>query len=170
ILARVGAYLGARLKILRAEVSRARIEVEVEARGWQEEGARLSAAAADLLRKGAPKAAAGLAREALALDPLSADALVTLGRALIARGEYQPALDPLRRAREMGGEQLEVLLALAQAATAAERMATATAYLQAALAVDPRCFIARRALAQLGFGVDPPESADSNAKARTRNH
>ena len=167
ILARLGAYLGPRMKILKAEISRGRIEVDVEARGWPEEGARLAGAAADLLRKGAPKAAIGLASEALALDPLSADALATLGRAQVARGQHAEALDALRRAREIGGEQLEVLLALAQATSALERMASATAYLQAAVAIDPQCFVARRALAQLGFEAAPREP-DASRPTRIR--
>ena len=45
ILARIGEYLGAQVKILKADFSAEQIDVDVEARGWPQEGARLAAAA-----------------------------------------------------------------------------------------------------------------------------
>ena len=151
ILSRLGDYLGPRVKIVRAEVSRAQIEAEVEIRGWSEEAARLAVMARDLLSKGARKGAIGLCREGLRLDPLNVDALKILGAALSARGEHELALDALRRAREAGGEHLDVLLALGQSAMELDRRPSAISYLRAALELDSQNFVARRALAQLGY-------------------
>ena len=166
ILARLGDYLGPRVKILRAEVSRAQIEAEVEMRGWSEEAARLAVMARDLLRKGARKGAIGLCHEALRLDPLNAEALRTLGVSLSARGEHEQALDALRRAREAGGDRLDVLLALGQSAMELDRRPSAISYLRAALELDSQNFVARRALAQLGYETGAFDSPIDVAKRR----
>jgi tetratricopeptide (TPR) repeat protein len=165
ILARLGEYLGARIKILKAEVSRDEINVEVELRGWPEEGARLAAAADDLYHKGARRNAAALFREAIELDPLNPDALLGIGLALAANGRHGDALDALRRAREIVGDTVPLLLAMARAAIDLEREPAAVSYLYAALRIEPKNFIARRALKQLGHEPGNPGSADT---VRTR--
>jgi tetratricopeptide (TPR) repeat protein len=165
ILARLGEYLGARIKILKAEVSRDQIEVEVESRGWPEEGARLAAAAQDLYNKGARRNAAAMFREAIELDPLNGGALLGIGLALAGNGHHGDALDALRRAREIVGDTIPLLLAMARASILLEREAAAVSYLEAAMRIEPKNFIARRALKQLGR--EPGNSASSDA-VRTR--
>src|SRR5260370_3989141 len=57
VLKRIREYLGDKLKLVKAEVSHDEITIEVESRGWTEEGARMAAAPRDLYQKGARRAA-----------------------------------------------------------------------------------------------------------------
>lgn len=161
ILERVRAYLGGRLRILKAEVSRARIDVEIEAGGWPEEAARLAAAARDLSNKGARRNAEAMFREALAIDPLNPAAMAGLGVALAAQNRDLEALDALRRAREFGADDAEVLLAMAACAARMGRRSATLAYLEQALEIDPKNFAARRSLKALGRTPKPPPSPES---------
>src|SRR5260370_17859535 len=63
VLDRLREYLGIKLKLIKAEISHDEITVEVESRGWPEEGARMAAPAKDLHANGAR-------RPALLLHPL----------------------------------------------------------------------------------------------------
>src|SRR5216684_2844087 len=73
VMERLGKYFGQKLKVIKAEVSRDEIIVEIEAKGWKEEGARMAAAARDLHLKGGRRAALSMYRDALELDPMNAD-------------------------------------------------------------------------------------------------
>src|ERR1700739_1079997 len=67
VLERIRDYLGDKLRLVKAEVSHTEITVEVESRGWAEEGARMAAAACDLYEKGAKRSALSMYRDALDL-------------------------------------------------------------------------------------------------------
>ncbi len=166
ILERIGEYLGAQIKILKAVFSAEQIEVDVEARGWPQEGARLAAAARDLHGKGARRNAIALYREAIEIDPLNAQALAGLGQALAEQNHHEAALDALTRAREFGGDSAELLAAMAWAASRIDRQSAALEYAQAALKLDPGSFPARRLLRQLGASAEPPKSAPDAPRPR----
>ncbi|MHB8381051.1 MAG: hypothetical protein ACYDC3_01745 [Candidatus Binataceae bacterium] len=161
ILARLRAYLGAKIKILKAEISRDKIEVEVESRGWPDEAGRLAAAASDLSRKGARRNAEAMFREAIIIDPLNPSAMAGLGLALAAQERDLEALEALRRAREFGAHGSEILLAMAQCASRLQRRTSAIGYLELALEQDPKNFTARRAMKALGRtpGSEPVQAA-----------
>ena len=150
VLERIREYLGDRLKLVKAEVSHDEITVEVESRGWSEEGTRLADAARELYRKGAKRAALATYRDALDLDPLNAEANYHLGLALVERERFADAFAALKRARELGSSGVELLNALARSASALDRRASAIAYYEEALKIEPRNFVARRALGSLG--------------------
>lgn len=150
VLARIREYLGDKLKLVKAEVSHDEITVEVESRGWSEEGARMAAAARELYQKGARRAALAMYRDALDLDPLNAEAGLQLGFALAEQGKSAEAFAALKRARELGAGGVDLLIALGRCGAALDRGATAVAYFEEALTLEPRNFIARRALGALG--------------------
>jgi tetratricopeptide (TPR) repeat protein len=150
VLARVREYLGAKLKLIKAEVSREEITVEVESRGWPEEGARLVSAARDLYRKGAKRGAMSMYRDALDLDPMSAEATLRIGLALAEQEKFTDAFPALKRAREFGAAGIEILNALGRCAVELDRSASAIAYFEEVLKIEPRNFVARRALRALG--------------------
>jgi len=156
ILARIGEYLGAQIKILKADFSAEQIDVDVEARGWPQEGARLAAAARDLHDKGARRNAIALYREALEIDPVNAQALLGLGQALAEQNHHAAALDALTRARELAGDSAELLTAMARAAARIDRRSAAQAYAEAALRLDPGSLPARRLLRQLRASAERP--------------
>jgi tetratricopeptide (TPR) repeat protein len=150
VLERLREYLGDKLKLVKAEVSHGEITVEVESRGWTEEGARMAAAARDLYRKGARRGALAMYRDALELDPLNAEAILRLGFALAEQEKFAEAFAALKRAREFGADGIELLIAMGRCAVGLERGATAIAYYEEALKIEPRNFVARRALGALG--------------------
>ena len=150
VLERLSAYLGDKLRVTRADVSRDEITVEVEARRWIEEGARLAAAARELHAKGARRNAAAMYREALELDPLNAEATLWMGLALTEQEKFAEGLHALKRAREFGAGGVELLLAMGRCAARLDRSAAAVAYYEQALKLEPRNFVARRALSALG--------------------
>jgi tetratricopeptide (TPR) repeat protein len=168
ILARVRAYLGAKIKILKAEISRDKIEVEVESRGWPDEAGRLAAAASDLSRKGARRNAEAMFREAIIIDPLNASAMAGLGLAMAAQERDLEALDALRRAREFGAGGVEVLIAMAQCAARLDRATAARTYLERALALEPKNFTVRRAMRALSR--TPPADSASDATGQRNKH
>src|SRR5713226_4915131 len=128
VLARLREYLGTKLKLTKAEISHDEITVEVESRGWREEGARMAAAAADLYAKGAKRAALPMYRDAVELDPLNTEACLRLGLALAEQAKFAEAFSALKRARELGAEGSELLIAMARCAAHLDRSATAAAY------------------------------------------
>jgi tetratricopeptide (TPR) repeat protein len=156
VLERIREYLGDKLKLVKAEVSYGEITVEVESRGWTEEGARMAAAARDLYQKGARRAALSMYRDALELDPLNADAALGLGFALADQEKFAQALAALKRAREFGADGVDLLIAMGRCAVGLERGANAVAYYEEALKIEPRNFIARRALRALGHKPATP--------------
>jgi tetratricopeptide (TPR) repeat protein len=155
ILARLAEYLGKRLRIVKAEISHDRAEVEVEVQVWEEEANRLTATANDLLLKGARRNAQSLFREALELDPLNAAAATGLGTLLADLEQYNEALAVLKLAREAGPESAALLLALGRVCTRTDRTASAINYLERAYEIDPSNFAVRRALADLGRKPKP---------------
>jgi len=156
VLARLREYLGDKLKLVKAEVSHGEITVEVESRGWTEEGARMAAAARDLYQKGARRGALSMYRDALELDPLNAEAILGLGFALAEQEKYAEAFAALKRAREFGADGIELLIAMGRCAVGLKRGANAIAYYEEALKIEPRNFVARRALRALGHKPATP--------------
>jgi tetratricopeptide (TPR) repeat protein len=150
VLDRLREYLGDKLKLVKAEVSHGEITVEVEARRWTDEGARMAAAARDLYQKGAKRGALSMYRDALDLDPLNADAILGLGLALAEQQKFAEAFAALKRAREFGADSIELLIAMGRCAAGLDRNASAVAYYEEALKLEPRNFVARRALGALG--------------------
>ncbi len=146
---RLAEYLGSKVTILKAQLGREEIELEVECRAWREEANRLAAAARELLGKGARRNAIALYREALAMDPLNADALRGLGLALVSNAEWAEALRVLKLAREVVGDSPEILAALGRCYTHQGRATAARAVFERLLRIDPQNFIARRELRKL---------------------
>ena len=163
VLDRVREYLGDKLKLVKAEVSHDEITVEIEFRGWTEEGTRMASVARDLYEKGAKRSALSMYRDALDLDPLNAEAMLRLGLALAEQEKFADALFALKHAREFGAAGAELLVAMGQCATGLERSATAIAYYEEALKLDPRNFIARSALRALGHKPTPAPGKKSGA-------
>jgi tetratricopeptide (TPR) repeat protein len=164
VLERLGAYLGVKIKLLKAEVGHDEITVEVEARGWPEEGARMAAAARDLHRKGGRKAALTMYRDAVDLDPVNTDAVLGLGLAMAEQDKFADALTMLKRARELGATGTELLLAMGRCAAQLDRSATAIGYYEQVLKIVPRNFIARRALRALGKDPAPVTKAATGTR------
>lgn len=151
-------YLGIKAKILKAELMRDRLTVEVESRGFGEESTRLAAAAHSLSLKGARRNAQSLFYEALQMDPLNEDALLGLGTLLADLERYEEALPILKRAREVAGDRVELLQALGHVCHRLERIPRAIAYFERALELQPNDPGTRRALATLGrLPGQPPE-------------
>jgi tetratricopeptide (TPR) repeat protein len=166
VLERIREYLGNKLKLVKAEVSHDEITVEIEFRGWTEEGTRMASVARDLYEKGARRSALSMYRDALDLDPLNAEAMLRLGLALAEQEKFVDALGALKHAREFGAGGVELLVAMARCATGLDRPATAIAYYEDALKIEPRNFVARRALAALGH--KPATAPKESSAVRTR--
>ncbi len=167
VLARLREYLGDKLKLVKAEVSHGEITVEVESRGWTEEGARMAAAARDLYQKGARRGALSMYRDALELDPLNAEAILRLGFALAEQEQFAQALAALKRAREFGADGIELLIAMGRCAVGLERGANAVGYYEEVLKIEPRNFVARRALHALGRKPATTKPAKESAAVRS---
>jgi tetratricopeptide (TPR) repeat protein len=166
VLARVREYLGDKLKLVKAEVSHDEITVEIESRGWSKEGARMAAAARDLYLKGAKRGALSMYRDALELDPLNAEATMRLGFALAEQNKFAEALAALKRAREFGADGVELLVVMGRCAAAMDRGPTAVAYYEEALKLEPRNFLARRALGALGHKPAPTGKESGAVRSR----
>ncbi len=150
ILERLGEYLGSRVRIVMAELTAEAAEVEVEVQALGEEGDRLAAAADNLRVKGARRGAYALYREALELDPLNRAATFGLGVLLAEREDFEAALRMLKLAREVGGDNPDLLLAMGRVSVRSDRIASAITYLERAFELDPGNFAVRRTLADLG--------------------
>ena len=166
VLDRVREYMGNKLKLVKAEVSHDEITVEVEFRGWTEEGTRMASAARDLYEKGAKRSALSMYRDALDLDPLNAEAMLRLGLALAEQEKFADALTALKHACEFGAGGVELLVAMGQCAIGLNRSATAIAYYEEALKLEPRNFVARSALRALGH--KPPTPRKQSGAVRSR--
>jgi tetratricopeptide (TPR) repeat protein len=164
IMSRLRDYLGERVRVINAELTPERIEVEVEVRALAEEANRLASAANDLSRKGGRRNAMALFRQALELDPLNRDARQGLGLLLAELSCYGEAMAMLKLARETGPETVDLLYALGRTCMQAERTKSAIAYLEKGFKLDPAHFGVRRALNELGRKPRPlqrPQSYDA---------
>jgi tetratricopeptide (TPR) repeat protein len=166
VLDRIREYLGDKLRLVKAEVSHNEITVEVESRGWAEEGARMAALARELYEKGAKRSALAMYRDALDLDPLNAEAIFRLGLALAQQEKFAEALAALKRARVFGAEGVEILIAMGQCAAGLDRSATAVTYYEEVLRIEPRNFVARRGLGALGRKPTAPGKESGAVRSR----
>jgi hypothetical protein len=146
ILGRLRDYLGRRVQIKKAEISRDTIEVQVEVRRWREEATRLAKAARELSEKGAKRGALAMCREALELDSLSVEAMTAMGTILAALGRDEEALAAFQHAREFGAEGVSIPLAMLDCAIRLGWLAPAERYAREALRLDSRNLQARDAL------------------------
>jgi len=126
----------------------------------------MASVARDLYEKGARRSALAMYRDALDLDPLNADAMLRLGLALAEQEKFADALAALKHAREFGAGGVELLVAMGRCANGLNRAATAIAYYEEALNLEPRNFVARRALAALGR--KPTTVPKESSAVRTR--
>ncbi|HLN62367.1 MAG TPA: tetratricopeptide repeat protein [Symbiobacteriaceae bacterium] len=92
------------------------------------------------------------ARKALELRPGWAFAQYNLGMALLANGEYAPAVEPLRESARQQPERPEPLVALGLALMGAEKHDEAAAACRQALALDKTQQLAADCLDQLADG------------------
>ena len=88
------------------------------------------------------------ARRALRLDPRSADAGISLGYALLAKGEGAEALAVLVRAEKFHPDDVMLKCLLARCYSAGGQEEVAQKYYQAALKLDPANAVARQMIAQ----------------------
>jgi tetratricopeptide (TPR) repeat protein len=151
---RIHAYLAGKARIIKIELKHDRALVDVEASPFSEESERLAAAAADLARKGAPRNAIAMYKQALELDPLGGQTLYDMGLLLLDLKKPAEALGALRRAREILGDSVALLRSLARVCVAMERVPTAVGYLERALDIEPNSRVLRREL--LALGRRPP--------------
>ena len=151
---RVREYLGGKARILKIELRRDRATVEVEASIFTEESTRLAAAAADLARKGAPRNAISMFKQALELDPLDGQTLYDMGLALLELQETRRGPGRAAPRARNPGRQRGLLRALARVCVAMERVPTAVGYLERALDLEPNNRAVRREL--LALGRRPP--------------
>jgi len=126
----------------------------------------MASVARDLYEKGARRSALSMYRDALDLDPLNAEAMLRLGLAFAEQQKFADALTALKHAREFGACGVELLVAMGQCATGLERSATAIAYYEEALKLDPRNFIARSALRALGHKPSTPRKQSGAVRSR----
>jgi tetratricopeptide (TPR) repeat protein len=164
---RVREYLGGKARVLKIELGRDRATVEVEASPFIEESTRLAEAAADLNRKGAPRNAIAMFKQALELDPLAGQPLYEMGLAMLELKEPAQALGALRRAREILGDSVGLLRSLARVCVAMERVPTAVGYLERALDLDSGNRAVQRELLALGRRP-PPTPLQLRGAARRR--
>ncbi len=151
IIEKLRAYLGAHTEIIRVTVSRDRIEVEVEYAAFREESDQLVESARGLKNNHLHRSAESTLQEALKLDPLNPNALITLSEVHNESEDFPAAIAALVRAREAAGTDTAQLLAMLGACCLkVERTASAIKYFEGALALDPRHFSARRSLLALG--------------------
>jgi len=146
IIGRLQDYLGPKVRIAKAEISRDTMEVEVEARGWREEADRMARAARDLAEKGGRRAALQMCEESLQLDSINIEGITTMGIVLTALDRNEEALQAFKRAREFGASGVEPVLQLVRCAMRMNRLGTAVQYVHEALRMDPHNSEARRAL------------------------
>ncbi|MBZ5704008.1 MAG: tetratricopeptide repeat protein [Acidobacteriia bacterium] len=167
VIERLRDYFGKEVRVLKAVVSHDRIEVEVESFGLTEESNRLVDAAAGLRANRLYRSAHSVLQDALKLDPFSGRALALLGEVYQAEGRYSETLATLVRAREISGDRADLLAAMGACCIKLERTASAVAYLERALELDPQHFPARRALSALGRKPPSPKAKRGPEPIRT---
>ncbi len=126
----------------------------------------MASVARDLYEKGAKRSALLMYRDALDLDPLNAEAMLRLGLALAEQEKFPDALTALKHAREFGAAGVELLVAMARCAAGLDRVATSIAYYEEALKIEPRNFVARRALSALGHKPATPPKESTAVRTR----
>ena len=165
-------YLGQQVEIVKAVVSRDSIEVEVEFAAFRDESDRLVEAARGLRKNRLHQSAEATLHEALKLDRLNPHALFALAEVLLDCEKFSDAIGALVRAREASGtDTAQILAMLGACCLKIERTASAIAYFENALMLDPRHFSARRSLLALGRKPaipPPPKRAADEATPRRR--
>jgi tetratricopeptide (TPR) repeat protein len=158
VIEKLREYLGDKIQVIKAEVSREKIEVEVETVGFRDESDRLVEATAGLRRNRLYRSAEPMLEDALKLDPLNPRAMIAMGEVYQASEKYSEAVAMLIRAREASPNDTADLFAMIGACCLkAGRNAAAIAYLERAVSLDSRQFSARRAL--IGLGRKPVVAA-----------
>jgi len=150
-------YFGPQVQVLKAVVSRDKIEIEADCAAFPDESDRLVESARGLRRNRLFRSAESTLREALKLDPLSPHALIALGEVFYDAEQFSEAIEMMVRAREVSIETPQLLATLGAYCLKVERTASAIRYFENALALDPRHVGARRAL--LGLGRRPTMGA-----------
>ncbi|HEY2663120.1 MAG TPA: tetratricopeptide repeat protein, partial [Candidatus Binataceae bacterium] len=102
-------YLGPKVNILNLAFFSDRLEVQVEYTAHPVEASHLADAAAAIRLKGAPRIALSLLKESLEMDPLNPTALLAFAAAQVDLGRDRDALVSMRRAREVTGDNPELL-------------------------------------------------------------
>lgn len=156
---RLKRYFGEKVRLLKIELVGNKAHIEVECMRLEDESNRLVAAANDLRAKGMLRNARSLFNEALALDPINADALLGLGLLFAEQKDHAGAFAMLKRARETGGDAVNLLQALARLSLKLDRPGHAVGYLERAAELAPNDPAIRRALATLGTKPDAAGSA-----------
>ena len=151
VIEKLREYLGDKIQVIKADLSREKIEVEVETVGFRDESDRLVAATAGLRRNRLYRSAQPMLEDALKLDPLNPRAMIAMGEVYQAAEKYTEAIAMLIRAREASPHDTADLFAMIGACCLkAERSAAAITYLEKAVSLDSSQFSARRALIGLG--------------------
>jgi len=151
VIEKLRAYLGDQIQVIKAVVSHAKIEVEVECAAFREESNRLVEAARGLQKNRLHRSAESTLQEALKLDPLNPHALMARADIFQDCEQFSEALATLIRAREAAGtDSAQMLAMLGACCLKVERTASAIRYFESALTLDPRQLSARRSLLALG--------------------
>lgn len=145
-----------------------RIEAEVEAQGLRDASDRLVAAAAGLRKNGLLRSALGTLDDALELDALNGNAYREIGATMAAAERYRDAFAAFVRARETGGDSAQLLTEIAMVCIRLDRISAAIAYVERALELEPRNFIARRILSDLRQAPRRPKSSESVVPAQDK--
>jgi tetratricopeptide (TPR) repeat protein len=143
-------YFGPQIQVLKAVVSRDKIDIEADCAAFPDESDRLVESARGLRRNRLYRSAESTLREALKLDPLNPHALIALGEVFYDAERFSEAIEMLVRAREVSLETPQLLALLGTYCLKVERTASAIRYFENALALDPRHVGARRELLALG--------------------
>ena len=138
VIEKLREYLGDKIQIIKAILSRNKIEVEVERVAHSDESDRLVAAAAGLRRNRLYRSAESMLNDALKLDPLNPRAMIAMGEVYQAVEKYSEAVAMLIRAREAAGiDTADLFAKIGACCLKAERSAAAIAYLERAVSLDP---------------------------------
>jgi tetratricopeptide (TPR) repeat protein len=163
-------YFGPQIQVLKAIVSRDKIDIEADCAAFPEESDRLVESARGLRNNRLYRSAESSLREALKLDPLNPHALIALGEVFYDAERFSEAIEMLVRAREVSLETPQLLAMLGTYCLKVERTASAIRYFENALALDPRHVGARRALLGLGRRptIAPPKREPDEPAAPAR--
>jgi len=166
VIEKLRGYLGAQVHVLKAIVSRDKIEVEVECAAFHDESDRLVESARGLRRNHLYRSAESTLREALKLDPLNPHALMALSEVFQDTEKFSEAIEALIRTREVSASDTpQILTMLGACCLKVERTASAIKYFESTLALDPRHVGARRSLLALGRRPTAPNRDSDEAAA-----
>ncbi|MFT3809745.1 MAG: methyltransferase domain-containing protein [Micropepsaceae bacterium] len=121
--------------------------------------------AEDALQAGRPAEAVALLSPLAAAERLGPLGQLTLGRALLAAGETDRALDVLREVVSLNRNWADAAVAFGRALLARDALPTAIAEFQRALRADPDCGAAELALAEAWTAAGEPEKAAAHLEA-----